>query len=135
MVRLLFLFGFLTVININSFANEAEGGVIQGKVTTSDGQPAADVSVYLKDARKGTVTNESGEFRIKNVQNGTYELQVSLVGYETISKTVEVINNKTVTVNIEISAASVKLEEIAFFLWHISPIVCIKCSKSAGEPR
>ncbi|OQP62552.1 TonB-dependent receptor [Niastella vici] len=112
MVRLLILFGFLTVININSFANEAEGGIIQGKVTTSDGQPAADVSVYLKDTHKGAVTNESGEFRIKNLPDGTYELQVSLVGYETVSKTVEVNNSKTVTVNIEINAASIKLEEI-----------------------
>src|ERR1051325_11972052 len=112
MVRLLFIIGFLTVININSFANEAEGGIIQGKVTTSDGQPATDVSVVIKETGKGTVTNESGEFRFKNIQNGTYHLEVSLIGYETISKEVEVAGNKPVSLSITISAGSVKLEEI-----------------------
>jgi iron complex outermembrane recepter protein len=115
MVRLLLLLGLLTAFNVISLANnktDGGGGIIQGKVTTSDGQPADNVSVIIKETGKGVVTNESGEFRIKNVQNGTYQLEVSLIGYETISKTVTVTDNKTVSVNIEISAGSLKLEEV-----------------------
>jgi iron complex outermembrane receptor protein len=85
MIRLLFLFGLL-ISNLIAIAKNTTdgGGTIQGKVTTSDGLPAANVSVIIKETGKGVVTNESGEFRFKNVQNGTYQLEVSLVGYETI---------------------------------------------------
>jgi iron complex outermembrane receptor protein len=113
MIRLLFLFGLL-ISNLIAIAKNTTdgGGTIQGKVTTSDGLPAANVSVIIKETGKGVVTNESGEFRFKNVQNGTYQLEVSLVGYETISKTVEVTEGKTVSVNIEINSSSQKLEEV-----------------------
>ena len=114
MARLFFLLGLLMFINIISLAKNTNegGGIIQGKVTTSDGRPAANVSVIIKETSKGVVTNESGEFLFKNVPNGTYQLEVSLIGFETVSKTVEVPDNKTVSLNIEINLSSQKLEEV-----------------------
>jgi iron complex outermembrane recepter protein len=114
MVRLVFLLSILLTFNAISLANNnTDGsGVIEGKVTTSDGSPAANVSVIIKETGKGAVTNESGEFRFKNVQNGTYQLEVSLIGFETISKKVEVTENKTVSVYIEINSSSQRLEEV-----------------------
>ena len=114
MARLFFLLGLLVFFNNISFAkNTTEGGgIIQGKVTTSDGKPADNVSVILKETSKGMITNESGEFLFKNIQPGTYHLEVSLIGCETVSKTVEVADNKTVSLNIEINTSSQKLDEV-----------------------
>ncbi|HEX6426983.1 MAG TPA: TonB-dependent receptor [Niastella sp.] len=114
MARLFSLFSFLMISSLISFAKNTTdgGGIIQGKVTTSDGSPAAHVTVILKETSKGVSTNESGEFLFKNVQNGTYQLEISLIGFETITKTVEVADNKTVSVNIAISSSSQNLEEV-----------------------
>lgn len=114
MTRLLSLFSLLMISSLISFAkNTTEGGgAIQGKVTTSDGSPAAHVTVILKETGKGISTNESGEFLFRNVPNGTYQLEISLIGFETVSKTVEVTDNKTVSVNIAINSSSQNLEEV-----------------------
>jgi iron complex outermembrane receptor protein len=114
MVRLLFLFGLLIFSNDIALAKNTTdgGGIIEGKVTTTDGSPAANVSVIIKETGKGVVTNESGEFRFRNVQAGTYQLEVSLIGFETISKTVEVSDNKTVSLRLEINSSSQRLEEV-----------------------
>src|SRR5688572_10915767 len=108
MTRLLSLFSLLMISSLISFARNTTdgGGAIQGKVTTSDGSPAAHVTVILKETAKGVSTNESGEFIFKNVPNGTYQLEISLIGFETVSKTVEVTDNKTVSVNIAINSSS-----------------------------
>jgi iron complex outermembrane receptor protein len=114
MARLYILLGLLMFSNIISLANNTTegGGIIQGKVTTSDGKPADNVSVVLKEISKGVITNESGEFLFKNIPNGTYQLEVSLIGFETISKTVTVTDNKAVSLNIAISSSSQRLEEV-----------------------
>jgi iron complex outermembrane receptor protein len=114
MTRFLLLLSFLMISGFISFAkNTTEGsGAIQGKVTTSDGSPAAHVTVIIKETAKGVSTNESGEFLFRNVPNGTYQLEISLIGFETVSKTVEVTDNKTVSVNIAINSSSQNLEEV-----------------------
>ncbi|NII26950.1 TonB-dependent receptor [Pseudoflavitalea sp. X16] len=114
MIRLFFLVG-LWLFSTNTLLAKAtteDGGTIQGKIITADGNPAANVTVVLKEITKGVTTNESGEFRFKNVPNGKYQLEVSLIGFETITKEVEIVNNKPVSVQIEITQSSQKLEEV-----------------------
>ena len=60
-----------------------KNGIIRGHVQTSDGKPAAFVSVGLKNTSKGTMTNEDGNFRLTGVKPGTYTLRVSHVGLPT----------------------------------------------------
>jgi iron complex outermembrane receptor protein len=114
MAKRLFFIGLCIVFNAIVFAKNGEEGtgMIKGKITTSDGQAAAHVSVLLKETSKGVTTNESGEFLFRNIQPGTYQLEVSVIGFETITKTVEVENNKTVLLQIEIQYSSQKLEEV-----------------------
>lgn len=114
MLRLFFLLVSLTCFHTVLLADNTteDGGIIQGKIITSDGSPAAHVTVVLKEIAKGVTTNESGEFRFKNVPYGKYQLEVSLVGFETITKEVEIVNNKPVSVQIEITQSSQKLEEV-----------------------
>lgn len=113
MARLFFL-GLLMISHFISLAKITTegGGIIEGKVTTSDGNPADNVTVIIKETSKGVITNESGEFKFKNVPNGIYHLEISLIGFETISKTVEVAENETVSLKIEINTSSQKLEEV-----------------------
>ncbi|WP_017731122.1 TonB-dependent receptor [Nafulsella turpanensis] len=81
-VRLLFLlvtaFSFTGV----SALQAQQRGSIQGEVKTADGAAAAFVNVLIEGTRKGDVTNKEGEYKISGVEEGTYTLTFSYVGFE-----------------------------------------------------
>ena len=105
---------FCLLAALGSYANrEEEGkGIITGKVTTSDGEPAIAVTVTLKGTQRSTVTNEQGFFTLRNVTEGAHQLEVSLTGYETISQDVEVEKDKTVRLSIQLTVSKKQLEEV-----------------------
>jgi iron complex outermembrane receptor protein len=96
-VKKLFLIGFLlnglfsanaqlrtiaAIIENPSYIYEADGGSIEGKIVTTDNQPAAFVTVGLKEINRFTITDDKGNFIIKNIKQGTYTLQVSMTGLQ-----------------------------------------------------
>ncbi|HEV8287051.1 MAG TPA: TonB-dependent receptor [Chitinophagaceae bacterium] len=94
----------MAVIN-QSISVNSEGpmGIISGQVTTTDNKPAAYVSISIKGTNKFSITDENGYFTIKNVKEGIYSLEVSMVGLKAIEKTVEVKKDQQtiVTVSLE----------------------------------
>jgi hypothetical protein len=76
----MFLFG-IQVISV------AQG--IRGRVATTDGEPLAFASVYIRNLEDGVPTNENGlyEFRLKP---GYYDVIVQFLGYKSQLETVEV---------------------------------------------
>ncbi len=57
-------------------------GAIRGRVTSEDGTPLPYANVALDGTRLGTLTDDSGVFKILDVPAGTYTLTASFVGYE-----------------------------------------------------
>ncbi|HEY8920248.1 MAG TPA: TonB-dependent receptor [Chitinophaga sp.] len=104
---LLPLFGFAM-----NDENETDFGSIKGKITTNDNKAAAAVSIVVKGTAKNTLSNEDGTFSIHHLAPGSYELEVSLVGYETLTESVTVERNKTATVNLQLQVSSTQLQEI-----------------------
>lgn len=102
----------LPFITYGGSLDEGANSTIQGVVSTLDGHPASNVTVRLKGISKGTVTNQSGEFLFKNIANGHYQLEVSMVGFETIRQTVTMESGKSVTLQIILKTSSQKLEEV-----------------------
>jgi iron complex outermembrane receptor protein len=111
-VYLFLAFFILPFITYAGTPDEGANGIIQGVITTSDGHPATNVTVLLKGISKGTVTNQSGEFLFKNIVDGHYQLEVSMVGFETIRQTVNVENGKSGLLQITLQTSSQKLEEV-----------------------
>ena len=61
-------------------------GTLTGKITDlKTGQPLQGAFVYIADLKTGASTNESGIYEIKNLPVGNYLVEVSLVGYKSIS--------------------------------------------------
>ncbi|HEY9260713.1 TonB-dependent receptor, partial [Chitinophaga sp.] len=105
-------FFILPFITLASSLDEGANNTIQGVITTSDGHPASNVTVRLKEISKGTVTNQSGEFLFKNIANGRFQLEISMVGFQTIRQTVSMENGKSVVLQIVLKTSSQKLEEV-----------------------
>lgn len=87
-IRLFSITFLLTFTSLLSFAQQF--ATISGTVTTSDGKPAAYISVGLKGKGLGNVTNEKGIFEIQRVKPGSYILRVSAVGIQNIEKPVTI---------------------------------------------
>ncbi len=67
-------------------ATFAQNGSIKGKVLDPNGEPIpfANVALYQSgNLKTGVSTNFDGEFKISSLDGGTYDLQVSFVGYQT----------------------------------------------------
>jgi len=73
---------------------------IKGTIS-SEGIPLQNTNVYINKTKKGTVTNENGEFFFENLENGKYEIVISYIGFLNSRKTVTV-NNNTVTLDFEL---------------------------------
>jgi iron complex outermembrane receptor protein len=87
-------------------------GIIKGKITTNDGKAAAMVTVQLKNTRRSALTDEGGQFLLKNVKPGNYEIEVSLLGYESVTRAVVVEENKTATLDVEMNLTRLQLQEV-----------------------
>jgi iron complex outermembrane recepter protein len=68
-------------------------GVISGQVVTADGLAAEGVTVRLTGTERATLTTESGFYIFKNLPAATYQVVVSLVGYQSLEKTVVLGDN------------------------------------------
>ncbi len=109
---LLFVFALFTGITAFAGPGEDAGGTIKGMVTTSDDVPGASVSVVLKNTKKTALTDEDGTFRLTNIPSGTYQLEISLIGYDTHTEEVRVEEGKITAVNIRLNLSNAELQEV-----------------------
>ncbi len=87
-------------------------GTIRGVIRTSDGQPAALVSVGLPRLGRGTTTADDGSFSIAGVEPGAQVLQVSLVGLKQQQQTIRVEAGQTVRADFALTESAADLSEV-----------------------
>jgi hypothetical protein len=75
----------------------------------SSGEALIHATIYVKELKTGTSTNEYGFFSI-TLPKGSFHFVFSYIGYQSIEE--EVILNKNLQQNFSLSPLSVKLEEI-----------------------
>lgn len=105
---------YLAVVLFSSSIIAQDYGVITGKLTDKEtaGEPLPFANVLIKGTTKGTTTDFDGNYTLDNVAAGTYTIEFSFVGYQTVEKVnVEVPAGGTVTLNQEMSAGAL-LEEV-----------------------
>lgn len=91
----------------------AQQGTVTGIVVEADGNdPLPSVNVGLAGTSLGAATDESGRFTIPDVPVGTYRVEASLVGYETIERAITVRTSEITTLTIRLSQQSVELSGI-----------------------
>lgn len=90
----------------------AQTGGIQGKVFTSDQNPAEFVTISIGGTAKGAVVDGNGHYELKQIKPGTYTLRASFIGLSTQSKQVVVSANAITHVDFVMAENSEELKEV-----------------------
>ena len=80
----LFLFAS-TLVNAQSFT-------LKGKVVNANNESLPGATILVKETQQGTSSDFDGVFRI-NLEKGMYTIQVSFIGYKTVSEEISVTQN------------------------------------------
>jgi iron complex outermembrane receptor protein len=99
----IFLFLFVSILT------NAQTFTLNGKVVNENKEPLPGATILVKEENKGTSTDFDGKFRV-NFPKGKYVIQVSFVGYKSVSKEISLTKNDAI--EFILSANSTVLEEV-----------------------
>jgi iron complex outermembrane receptor protein len=92
-------------------ANDAAAGTLTGTVTDKkDGSPIAGATVTIPDLKTGTLTDANGKFTLSHLSRGTYIVQISYVGYSSVTQRVDF--TKTAELNVQLQESSIEAGEV-----------------------
>jgi hypothetical protein len=104
----------LILLFILPFCINAQTGIIKGIIKDKQSnEPIIGANIFLVGTDKGTTSDMDGKYEINGLKPGIYNLQVSYIGYETVSQyELEVQGIRPTIFNFELSEKSNQLEEI-----------------------
>ncbi len=125
------LFTILLLISFGTPDAFGASGHLKGKVTDiTTGEALPLVNILIVGSGRGGVTNDQGEYFIKDVSAGTFTLRVSLLGYQTIeSKGAEILAGETTVLNFKLASTDIEMEGVT--VMGKAPLVDV--NKSAGD--
>jgi len=74
---------------------------ISGKVTDAAGEALPGAQIILPVLNAGTISNQSGEYQLKHVPAGRYQLICSFMGYSTEKFEIELLQNKNLNIQMK----------------------------------
>ena len=84
---------------------------ISGIVNDESDVPLGGVNVILEGTSKGAVTDFDGNYSISNVENGSYTLKATFLGYKTYSKSITV-DGADIALSFQMTEDAASLDEI-----------------------
>ncbi|MEZ0184005.1 TonB-dependent receptor [Flavobacterium oncorhynchi] len=100
-----FLFIFSCLFSFYLVSAQQNQGKIKGQIITSDGTPAAGVTVNLKKSKYTTVANSEGSFLFSEIKAGIYVLQIFSKGYQSLEQEIAVNSGETLTINLQLTVS------------------------------
>jgi len=96
-----------------ALTSHAQTGSVKGRVIDAKTfKPLAFATVYMNQTTLGTVTNEQGDFDMKNIPVGMFDLVVSYLGYQPYQTRVTINDSIPVTMSVKMVASTTNLEQV-----------------------
>ncbi|MES2732514.1 MAG: TonB-dependent receptor [Bacteroidota bacterium] len=105
------LFTLLIFLQLSGYA-QSNPGTITGHIQSEEGQPLVGINVGLEGTSYGAATNHQGQFIIKHVPAGNYQLAISGVGYEAKKQPIAVQAGEKTVVNYQLNSQTSELSEV-----------------------
>jgi iron complex outermembrane recepter protein len=107
------LLNFLILLaSSTSVLAQAGKGRITGLIQSKEGNPLSGISITLDGTDLGTISNEFGEFSIRNIPAGTYTLKATSVGYAATKQNVTVGSGKVSHLEFQLDESTQELKEV-----------------------
>ena len=107
------LAALVALVGFTAVPAAAQTGSVQGLVLDgASRRPLADAQVRIVDTGIGLLTNSAGRFVLLGVPVGEQVVRVRLIGYGEVDRTVTVTDGAAVSVEIEMTATAISLNEI-----------------------
>ena len=100
---------------------QRRGGMISGRIISTEKETVDFATVYLKGTSYGGTTNQEGLYHIK-APAGDYTLVVSAVGYTKVEKKVKLVNDERMKLNITIAPETQQLDEVTIVSTGVSRV-------------
>lgn len=112
---LLFLTGVLCTLPALASENSKikDGNMIMGHVIEYDTEEnIAFATIYIEETGGGTMSNEEGQFEIRNLPAGKYTLRVTAIGYETQTKEVVVSKDFATVIHFKMKPDAISFDAV-----------------------
>jgi hypothetical protein len=105
---------YIAIFFISALSYAQETGSISGKLldVESNNAPLMFAKVVIKETGAELLSDEKGDFKFENLENGEYTLVSSFVGYETKESKIKVEANKTTALKLTLEASTLSLEDL-----------------------
>jgi hypothetical protein len=107
-------------------------GGIKGILSNTLGEPLPYATIYIDEIQSGTTTNQSGFFEII-LSPGTYNLVFQYMGYQTVSKRIQV-GNDFMTMDVVLPSKSVELKSATIYAGKEDPAYTLMRKAIAKAP-
>ncbi|MBX2975199.1 MAG: TonB-dependent receptor [Ignavibacteriaceae bacterium] len=107
LIALIYIFSNITLGQENT-------GSIMGKVVdATTKKPIPGVNIFLLGTNIGAATNEEGNYTIKNIPVGNYQIRASAIGFDAITKTDAVVNSaRPAMIDFQLKESIIELDNV-----------------------
>ncbi len=105
-------FSLFTLIFIASLSAIAQTAQLSGTVSDAQGQSLPGITVVLVGTVQGAATDAQGQYTIANLKPGSYQVQVSGIGYQRQVKPVQLSAGQQLKLNFSLEEDSEQLDEV-----------------------
>jgi hypothetical protein len=111
MKRLYYILSVCILLCVGPKASAQAQNVIAGTVTTEGGKPLNSATVFISGSQRITMCDETGHFKLGDIEDGSYQLTVTMVGYSPYAENV-VVQGKSVTLDIRLKHKQIMLDQV-----------------------
>ncbi|MEM7370855.1 MAG: TonB-dependent receptor [Bacteroidota bacterium] len=104
----------LLILLLSTIQVQAQSGIIRGRMYNElNNDPLKFGTILLKDVGKGTYSDSSGNFELKNIQPGLYNIEARFSGFQTkVLYEIQVTNSKPTVLEIAMAEAETTTDSV-----------------------
>lgn len=87
-------------------------GILTGKVVDSEGKGVAGATIRVLGTTRGGISKTDGKYTIININAGQYDVRITAIGYDTVTKRVSISADQTVTLNFTLTQGGVQMKAV-----------------------
>ncbi len=105
-MKKLFVLAVAVALSVSCYAQFSISGVVKDSVSN----PIPGATIRIANTFKGVTSDNNGSYRLSNLKEGNYTVEVSFIGYQTQQQEIEL--NKDVELNFDLKTSNQELSEL-----------------------